>query len=84
MELRSLALGESPPEVLGMERIPRASRMRMTNVNMISIDSTTVVDVEDDDFRPGSREYRGFAIVLVSAESNSERNPRDRSVFSEI
>lgn len=65
MELRSLALGES--EALGIERIPRARRMRMTKVHMMSMASITVDDGDDDDvgFRPGSREYLGFAIFLA-------------------
>lgn len=65
MELRSLALGES--DALGIERIPRARRMRMTKVHMMSMASITVDDGEDDDdgFRPGSREYLGFAIFLA-------------------
>lgn len=65
MELRSLALGES--EALGIERIPRARRMRMTKVHMMSMVSITVDDGDDDDdgFRPGSREYLGFAIFLA-------------------
>lgn len=65
MELRSLALGES--EALGIERIPRARRMRMTKVHMMSMASITVDDGDDDDdgFRPGSLEYLGFAIFLA-------------------
>lgn len=65
MELRSLALGES--EALGIERIPRARRMRMTKVHMMSMASITVDDGDDDGdgFRPGSREYLGFAIFLA-------------------
>lgn len=65
MELRSLALGES--DALGIERIPRARRMRMTKVHMMSMASITVDDGDDDGdgFRPGSREYLGFAIFLA-------------------
>jgi hypothetical protein len=61
MELRSLALGELPPELLGIDRIPSARRMRMTKVNMMSMVRTSV---EDEDLRAGKREYLGFAIVV--------------------
>ena len=53
MELRSLALGESP-ELLGTERIPRATRMRTTKLNITSIVKMRIVD-EEDDFREGKR-----------------------------
>lgn len=58
MELRSLAVRESP-ELLGMDRIPNARRIKIANVNMIS---NVKIKVEDDDFRVGNREYLGFAI----------------------
>lgn len=75
MELRSLALGES--EALGIERIPRARRMRMTKVHMMSMVNITVDDEDDGGFRPGSREYLGFAIFwfkLLELRIESKRS----------
>ena len=85
MELRSLALGES--EALGIERIPRARRMRMTKVHMMSM-VNIIVDDDDGDggFRPGSREYLGFAIFwfkLLELRIEANRNTRDRFLRSE-
>ena len=60
MELRSLALGLSP-ELLGTERIPRATRIRTTKLNMTSMVKMSVVE-DEDDFRYGRRECLGFAI----------------------
>lgn len=73
MELRSLALGES--EALGIDRIPRARRMRMTKVHMMSMVSIIVDDGDDDGFRPGSREYLGFAIFFGLSFWSSESKP---------
>lgn len=59
IELRSLALWELP-ELLGTERIPSATRMRMTKVN---ITNKVRRREEDEDFRAGRREYLGLAIA---------------------
>jgi hypothetical protein len=62
MELRSLAWrDESEEEVLGIERIPRPRRIKITNVNT---NSRVSISVDDGDFREGIREYLAFAIVV--------------------
>ena len=47
--------------MLGIERIPRPRRIKITNVN---INSRVSISVDDGDFREGIREYLAFAIVV--------------------
>lgn len=61
MDARSLGLGKFPREELGMERMPRARRMRTRKVKTRNRVRISVED--DDDLRGGRREYLGFAIV---------------------
>ena len=63
-----------PPELLGSERIPRATRMRTTKLNMTSIVKMSVDN--DGDFRAGKRECRSFAIADDDGDRRS-RNPRN-------
>lgn len=78
MELRSLALCDKlEEEELGIERIPRARRIRITNVN---INNTVRIKVDDDDFRAGSRECLAFAIFCPEVE-NGQRDRKMQEIY---
>lgn len=62
MELRSCALGESGEVLPGIERIPRARRIRTRKVNMIRIVKTSV---DGEDLRDGNRECLPFAAIAA-------------------
>jgi hypothetical protein len=71
MELRSLALrDESEEEVLGIERIPRARRIKITKVN---VNGRVSISVDDGDFRVEIREYLAFAIFVKSRNRERDR-----------